>query len=95
MLLSAVSIFFCTFLIWFLIFLLLDTVLYHRLRVQVDDEHFYDGPDNLDYETDDSSGISLCQVDDEPFFYGFDVPDCENDLSNGISPCLFSSLSLI
>jgi len=75
--------------------LLLDTVLYHRLRVQADDEHFYDGPDNLDYETDDSSSISLCQVDDEPFFYGFDVPDCENDLSNGISPCLFSSLSLI
>ncbi|XP_024625260.1 RNA-directed DNA methylation 4 isoform X4 [Medicago truncatula] len=55
---------------------------YPLLRVQVDDEHFYDGPDNLDYETDDSSGISLCQVDDEPFFYGFDVPDCENDLSN-------------
>jgi hypothetical protein len=40
--------------------LLIDTVVYRQLRVQVNDEHFYDGPDNSDYETDDSNGISLC-----------------------------------
>lgn len=40
--------------------MLLDTVVHLWLRVQVDDEHFYDGPDDSDYETDYSDGISRC-----------------------------------
>jgi len=47
-----------TCLIWFLI-LATDTVVYRRLRVQVEEEDYFDGLDNSDYETDDSNGISL------------------------------------
>lgn len=42
----------------FCIFLLLDTVGYHWLRVQVDEEEdYYDGTQHSDYESDDSNGI--------------------------------------
>lgn len=39
--------------------LLFDTAVYGRLRVQVDNEDYYDGPDDSEYETDDSNGLSL------------------------------------
>jgi hypothetical protein len=40
---------------------------YYRLRIQVEDEDFYDGPDDSDYDTDDSNGISLFHLSSLPF----------------------------
>jgi hypothetical protein len=54
-------------LIFYSYFFLLDIVVYCRLRIQVEDEDFYDGPDDSDYDTDDSNGISLFHLSSLPF----------------------------
>ncbi|WJX81258.1 hypothetical protein P8452_64163 [Trifolium repens] len=48
--------------------------------VQVDDEHFYDGPDNSDYETDGSNEGSECKL--EEIKHGSSCNEPEESMAN-------------